>query len=77
LSRVRADTRCRSSAGHSYGCPGAPEDYRASRLTGNRAGEHGEVAQVLHVGSYADEKPTILALHAFIAEQGLAIDGQR
>jgi hypothetical protein len=27
------------------------------------------------VGSYADEKPTILALHAFIAEQGLAIDG--
>jgi DNA-binding PadR family transcriptional regulator len=37
--------------------------------------EYGEVAQVLHVGTYADEEPTILALHAFIAEQGLAIDG--
>jgi DNA-binding PadR family transcriptional regulator len=37
--------------------------------------EYGEVAQVLHMGTYADEEPTILALHAFIAEQGLAIDG--
>ncbi len=37
--------------------------------------EYGEVAQVLHVGAYADEEPTILALHAFIAEQGLEIDG--
>jgi hypothetical protein len=32
---------------------------------------------VLHVGSYANKEPTIQALHAFIAEQGLAIDGQR
>lgn len=37
--------------------------------------EYGDVAQVLHVGTYADEEPTILALHAFIAEQGLEIDG--
>ena len=37
--------------------------------------EYGTVAQVLHVGTYADEEPTIVALHAFIAEQGLEIDG--
>lgn len=30
----------------------------------------GRVAQVLHVGPYADEGPTIERLHAFIEEQG-------
>jgi DNA-binding PadR family transcriptional regulator len=37
--------------------------------------EYGQVAQVLHLGTYAEEEPTILALHAFIAEQGLEIAG--
>jgi hypothetical protein len=37
--------------------------------------EYGQVAQVLHVGTYAEEEPTILALHAFIAEQGFEIAG--
>jgi hypothetical protein len=35
----------------------------------------GQCAQVLHLGPYAAEKPTIEALHAFIAEKGLAFAG--
>ncbi len=31
----------------------------------------GRCAQVLHIGSYAEERPTIEGLHAFIAAQGL------
>jgi hypothetical protein len=37
--------------------------------------EYGEVAEILHVGSYANEKPTIESLHAFIAQQGYEISG--
>lgn len=37
--------------------------------------EYGTVAQVLYIGSYADETPTIEALHAFITEQGYEIAG--
>jgi hypothetical protein len=33
-------------------------------------------AQVLHVGPYSAEGPTIEALHAFIAEQGLVLSGK-
>jgi hypothetical protein len=40
---------------------------RALRLERYR---EGLCAQVLHVGPYADEGPTIERLHAFIAEQG-------
>ena len=36
----------------------------------------GRVAQILHVGSYAAEKPTIDKLHSFIAEQGAMITGK-
>ena len=38
-----------------------------------RLGElvEGRSAQVMHHGPYADEKPTIDRLHAFIASQGL------
>lgn len=32
-------------------------------------------AQVLHTGPYSAEGPTVTALHAFIAEQGLALTG--
>jgi hypothetical protein len=35
----------------------------------------GLCAQVLHLGPYAAEKPTIEALHAFIARQGLTFAG--
>ena len=37
--------------------------------------EYGTVAQVLLLGAYADEEPTIRALHAFIDEQGYEIAG--
>ncbi len=36
---------------------------------------YGEVAQVLHVGTYAEETPTIRQLHEFIEEQGYEIAG--
>ena len=36
----------------------------------------GRVAQVLHIGPYAEEAPTIDALHVFIEEQGLARRGK-
>jgi hypothetical protein len=32
--------------------------------------DEGRSAQVMHLGPYAEEQPTIEALHAFIAEQG-------
>jgi len=38
--------------------------------------DEGRAAQILHVGSYATEKPTIDKLHAFIAEQGVTIMGK-
>lgn len=37
--------------------------------------EYGTVAQVLHVGTYAEEGPTIQLLDGFIAEQGYEIVG--
>ena len=36
----------------------------------------GRAAQVLHVGPYREEGPTIAALHAFVAEQGLSLSGR-
>ena len=36
----------------------------------------GEAAQVMYVGPYSDEGPTIAALHRFIAEQGLSPAGK-
>ncbi|RYP88638.1 hypothetical protein EKO23_01750 [Nocardioides guangzhouensis] len=36
--------------------------------------EEGTAAQVLHLGPYADEGPTIARLHAFITEQGYSFD---
>lgn len=38
--------------------------------------EEGAAAQVLHVGPYAAEGPTIAALHAFIHEQGFDLRGK-
>lgn len=37
--------------------------------------EEGSAAQVLHVGPYATEGPTIERLHAFIREHGFTFDG--
>jgi len=37
--------------------------------------EYGTVAEILHVGPYAEETPTIEKLHAFISQQGYEIIG--
>ncbi len=37
--------------------------------------EYGEVAEILHVGAYSDETPTIEKLIAFIADEGYEIVG--
>ncbi len=37
--------------------------------------EYGTVAQVLHLGPYSEEGPTIEALHKFIADSGYRIAG--
>jgi len=39
--------------------------------------EEGTAAQVLHIGPYATEAPTIARLHEFIREQGFRFDGHR
>lgn len=36
----------------------------------------GPAAQILHVGPYSAEGPTVAALHAFIAEQGYCLSGK-
>jgi hypothetical protein len=38
--------------------------------------DEGEAVQVMHHGPYADEAPTIAALHAFIADAGLGLRGK-
>jgi len=35
----------------------------------------GKSAQIMHIGPYADEAPTIAKLHNFIGEQGYSFDG--
>ncbi|MBT3228380.1 MAG: hypothetical protein HOD43_12235 [Candidatus Marinimicrobia bacterium] len=37
--------------------------------------EYGEVAEILHIGSYATENPTVEKLHQFITESGYEIVG--
>jgi len=37
--------------------------------------DYGEVAEILHIGAYSEETPTIEKLIAFIAEQGYEITG--
>jgi len=39
--------------------------------------EEGDAAQVLHVGPYAAEAPTIARLHEFIREHGFTFEGHR
>lgn len=38
--------------------------------------DEGHVVQMLHVGPYDREQPTIAALHAYAAEHGLAVSGK-
>ena len=39
-------------------------------------GEEGRAAQVMHIGPYAAEAPTIERLHAFIREHGCELTGK-
>jgi len=45
-------------------------DLRVERFS------EGTAAQVMHIGPYGEEGPTIAALHAFIADQGHAMRGK-
>jgi hypothetical protein len=36
----------------------------------------GQAAQIMHVGPYAEEAPTIARLHEFVAEQGHELRGR-
>lgn len=38
--------------------------------------EYGEVAEILHIGPYSEETPTINRLHQFIREKGYEITGE-
>jgi len=38
--------------------------------------EYGDVAEILHIGSYQSEQPTIEKLHKFIQEKGYIIAGE-
>ena len=50
--------------------PPAATNVRLEKLTEGRA------AQILHVGPYSTEGPTIARLHAYIQDQGFTFDGQ-
>jgi hypothetical protein len=49
----------------------AAREVRLERFT------EGPAAQVLHLGPYSAEAPTVAALHAFIHAQGRSFDGRR
>ena len=38
--------------------------------------DEGDCAQIMHLGPYADEKPTIQKLHAYIAARGASLSGK-
>ena len=38
--------------------------------------EEGQAAQILHIGAYDDEPPTIIQLHEFIAAEGFELSGK-
>ena len=59
----------RETAARKKGLP-AIERVRLERFAEGRA------AQILHVGPYSSEGPTIAALHRFIADSGLALSGK-
>jgi hypothetical protein len=61
-----------------YGLPlpgsvtGLPEGTQGARI---EEWDYGEVAEILHIGPYSEETPTIKKLHAFISEMGYEIAG--
>ena len=60
-----------------YGLPVPDSVNELPKQSGNagfhttlKVWEYGEVAEILHIGSYSDEPPTIQRLHKFIEENG-------
>jgi hypothetical protein len=52
------------------------KDLPAARLLRLERFEEGLAAQIMHLGPYAEEAPTIARLHAFAAEQGYELRGR-
>jgi hypothetical protein len=48
----------------------------AARLVRLERFAEGHVAQIMHIGPYAEEAPTIARLHEFVAEQGYELRGR-
>mgnify|MGYP006304396665 CR=1 FL=1 len=78
---VNVETPHEEWVGH-YGMPvpesvtTLPDNARRGELTAELVEwEYGDVAEVLHVGSYAGEEPTVEALKKFIHENGYKISG--
>ncbi len=42
----------------------------------SEAFQEGKAAQILHIGPFSEERPTIVKLHAFISEQGMRLRGK-
>ncbi len=55
---------------------GARKSLPALELVRYERFAEGSAAQMMHVGPYADEGPTIAMLHAFIADQGYVPAGK-
>jgi hypothetical protein len=66
-TEIVAEARARTAVKKRLGAIGR---VRFERLA------EGPAAQVLHVGPYSAEGPTVAALHAFIAEQGYLLSGR-
>jgi len=53
------------------------KDLPALRRSSLERFEEGPCAQVLYIGPFSDEGPTIARLHAFIRERGYSFEGSR
>jgi len=67
---TREDSESAAEALRSTKSPPGLDRLRLERL------HEGLCAQVMHLGPYADEGPTVEKLHAFIAEQGRTLRGK-
>jgi hypothetical protein len=56
---------------------GRKKDLPALPKTRLERFEEGPAAQILYIGPYSDEGPTIARLHAFIREHGYSFEGSR
>lgn len=52
------------------------KDLRSGSKARVESYEEGKAAQVMHLGSYSEEEPTIAALHQFIEDSGCSLSGR-